>query len=310
MPASTKTTRPRTASTQMSPESAKTRITSTSATSVGEGPSGSGFSALLSASPPTSVPDMLESAPLSAFKKKRRLRKKRPLRTKDIQVSKPQQQRYWNEFDDGDEGSEEEVYTIFVNPNTSSTFPGAEMMRKIVTSISSGLEASSQSVRSWLNWEPKAAPNEQDPLLNGYFWHSAAAAAEYDPDLDDSQSSDSLVRDSQRRYSTFSTQRNQRAFKSREALLSRFCIASFAASFVLLGTAVILSSTGHRESALVVNLGALVSVIWSLIFAVIGVGTMMTRKEKLGWVHRTAVLLILAIICVGNGVLLAVLVGS
>ena len=291
----------------MSPDSARTQISSASATSVGEGPSSSSF-ALASGSPQTSVPDMLESPPLSAFKKKRRLRKKHPSRSETVKVSKPQRQRYWNEFDDGDEASEEEVYTIFVDPNNSSAFPGANIISKVATTFASGVKVSSQRVRSWLNLEPKQTPSEQDPLLNGYFAESAAA--DYDSDLDGSLSQNSLLRNPQRRYSTFENQRSEKARRSRETLLSRFCIVSFIASFVLLGIAAILTSTGRRKSALAVNLGVLVGVIWSLIFAIIGVGTMMARKTKLGWIHRAAVLLILAIACVGNGVLLAVLVGG
>ena len=308
VPPLSKTTHPKTASSQMSPDSGRTQMTSTSATSVGEGPSGSNFSALPTSSPQTSVPDMLESPPLSAFKRKRRLRNKHPLSHKTIRISRSSSQRYWNEFDDGSEGSEEEVYTIFVYPNSSSTFPGADVISKLTTSIASGVKASSQRVRSWLNAEPKPIPSEQDPLLNAYLTQSNAG--EYDSDLDGSLSPDSLVRNPQRHYSTFSNQRNVKARKSRETLLFRFCIVSFLASFVLLGIAAVLTSTGRRKSAMAVNLGVLAGVIWSLIFAIVGVGTMLVRSKRLGWMHRAAVLLVLAIICVGNGVLLAILVGG
>ncbi len=305
MPA--KTTRPKTASSQVSPDSARSQISSTSAGSVGEGPSGSSFSALTSDSPPTSVPDMLESSSLSAFKKKRRLRKKHPLSDQITQISKPHQQRYWNEFDDGDGESEEEVYTIFVDPNKSSTFPGADAMTKLATSIALGARASSQRVKSWLYSEPKTTSNEHAPLLNDYFAQSASVD---DSDIDDDLSPESLTRGPRRRYLTFSNQRNEQARKSRESLLFRFCVVSFIASFVLLGIAAILTSTGRRKSALAVNLGVLVGVIWSLIFAIVGVGMMTAQTKNLGWIHRVAVLLILIIICVGNGVLLAILSGS
>ncbi len=304
MPASAKNTRPKTATTLISPESARTQRTSTSATSVGEGPSGSGFSAPPSASLPTSVPDMLESPPLSAFKKKRRLRRRYAVSDQIIQASRPPQRRYWNEFDDGDEGSEEEVYTIFVDPNKSNIFPGAAMISKLATSIASRVKESSQRVRSWLSSEPKPAPNEQDPLLNDYFSH--LASVEYDTDLDDDLSPESGIKDPRHHYSTFSNRHNENVYRSRETLLFRFCIASFGASFVLLGLAATLTSTGRRKSALALNLGVMVGVICSLIFAMVGIGTMLARTNNLGWMHRAAVLLILAIVCVGNGVLLAI----
>lgn len=305
MPASAKTTRLKTASGLISPGSARTQRTSTSATSVGEGPSGSGFSAPTSGSLPTSVPDMLESPPLSSFKKKQRLRRKHPVSHQITQLPAPSPRRYWNEFDNGDEGSEEEVYTIFVDPNKSSAFPGAAMISKLTTSIAVGVKESSQRVKSWLNSEPKAAPNEQDPLLNDYF--TEPASVEYDSDLDDLPLSESVIKDPRRRYSTFLSRHNEEVHRSREALLFRFCIASFAASFILLGIAAILTSTGRRKSALAVNLGMMIGVICSLIFAMVGVGTMIARTTNLGWMHRAAVFLILAIVCVGNGVLLAIL---
>ncbi|KAI4123344.1 MAG: hypothetical protein LQ347_006187, partial [Umbilicaria vellea] len=95
------------------PDSQSTRRTSTSATSQADGPTSSGFSAALTESPTTSVPEMFESPPLSAFKKKRRITKKHPLHQQTDTYARPHPQRYWNEFDDGDEAPEEEPYTLF-----------------------------------------------------------------------------------------------------------------------------------------------------------------------------------------------------
>lgn len=304
MPASAKNTRPKTATTMISSESARTQRTSTSATSFGEGPSGSGFSAQPSGSLPTSATDMLESPPLSAFKKKRRLHKNHAVSGYINQASRPPQQRYWNEFDDGDEGSEEEVYTIFVDPNKSDNFPGAAMVSKLAASIASGVKDSSQRVRSWLSLEPKPAPNERDPLLNDYFSHPASV--DYDTDPDDDLSPESGTKDPRRHYSTFPDRHHETVSRSRETLLFRFCIAAFGASFVLLGLAATLTSTGRRKSGLALNIGVMVGVVCSLLFAMVGIGTMLARTTNLGWMHRAAVLLILAIVCVGNGVLLAI----
>ena len=199
------------------------------------------------------------------------------------------------------------MYTIFVDPNKSSVFPGVATILRLATSISSSVKASSQRVRSLLSSEPKTAPDEHDPLLSDYF--NQPTSVEYDSDLDGSLSPGSVTRDPRRRYSTFSNRRNEQAHKSREVLLFRFCIASFVTSFVLLGIAAKLASKGRMKSVMTVNLGIMVDVICSLVFAIAGVGTMMARQNNLGWVHRALVLLVLAIICVGNGVLLAVLGG-
>ena len=292
----------------MSPNSTRTQKSSTSATSLGEGPSSSNCLAPPTESSATSVPDMLESPPLSAFKKKRYQYKRHPLSVQINQVPKPQQQRYWNEFDDGDEGSEEEVYTLFVNPNNNSAFPGAASISKIVASISNGAVSSVHIIKSWLGSEPKAAPNEQDPLLTGC--HPRSLSGEYDSDLEDELTPDSIIRDPQRRYSTFPNSPHARARQSRETLLFRFCVASFLASYVVLAIAAILTSTGRRKSFLAVRVGVLLGVVWSLIFAVVGVGTTIARTKKLDWMHRATVILVVAIVCVGNGIVLAILGSS
>lgn len=195
-----------------------------------------------------------------------------------------------------------------MDPHDISVFPGAASIFKLAASIATGVTSSAQRIKSWLGSEPKAAPNEQDPLLAGC--HPRSPSGEYDSHLEDQLTPGSMVTDPQRRYSTFADSRHAQIRQSRETLLFRFCIASFLTSYVLLGTAAILTSTGRRENALAVRLEVILGVVWSLIFAVVGVGATLARTRKLSWMHRAAVVLFVAIVCVGDGVVLAVLGGS
>ena len=95
--------------------------------------------------------------------------------------------------------------------------------------------------------------------------------------------------------------------RSRDYLLSRACVASFFASFALLLLATLLNITGRRSDAETVDLGVIVGVIASLVFAVVAVGTMLVRREKLGGVYWAVVLFMFVLDCMGCGVLIVVL---
>lgn len=151
-----------------SPEESSTRQTSVSASSTTNGPSGSGFSAPKGESSVTSAPDAVAPPPLSAFKKKRRQsHRKRVLEKRLGGPSQSRRTRYWNEFDDGSEGSGNEAYTIFVDPNASYGFPGAATMSKLVNSLISNINAAEQKVASWIKPSHEPKVREHEALLNG-----------------------------------------------------------------------------------------------------------------------------------------------
>lgn len=218
------------------------------------------------------------------------------------QPSQRRQERYWNEFDDGSEGSENEVYTIYVDPNASFNFPGTVTVSKFFTSLASRIKASEEKVSSWLKCQPPTIPNERQPLVNGF----------QSPSVEDSESDgDSPVLhrslSAQRRYSTFPTLVQSPAVRARETLLFRSCIATFVASFLLLIVAAILEMTGRRKAEVTVDAGVIAGVASSLVFAIIGVGSMVGRKDNVGWVHRAIVSLVFICVILGSGVLLAAL---
>jgi len=277
-------------------------------TSTTDAPSSSGFSAVPPpGSPATSVPDQLEVAPLKAFRKKRRIRKDRPLYRQAVS-SNSINQRYWNEFDDGDEVPPDEAYTIFVDPNASSIFPG-------ITTITKLAHAASEKVSQWLGKAPPSkdsAENERRPLIDDYLSQRPTAEdSTLDSDADSNNSSAENTRH-RRRYATFPSTRHDipsPALASREILLFRCCVGSFLASLTFLAIASVLTVTTRRSYVVTADIGTLVGVVSSLVFAAVAVGMMVGRKENVGLVHRSVVLVAFVGVCAGNTVLIGVVAG-
>ena len=287
-----------------SAEAAVTQRSSVSAPSTQNEHSSSGFSALRGETSATSAPEVVWSPAPDLPKKKRRKSQRRLILQKRLsQPSQSQSQRYWNEFDDGSEGSENEAYTIYIDPNASYSFPGTAALSKFFASLVSHIKASEEKVTSWLKHAPPSAPDERQPLHHGF----------PSPSIDDSDISDTDTspiqssRTTDRRYSTFPSRPQSAAARARETFLFRSCLASFTASVILLLVAAILESTGRRKAEITVDSGVIIGVAASLVFAIVAVGCMIGRKDDVGWVHRAIVFLFLACVVLGSGLLLAAL---
>ena len=267
--------------------------------------SSSGFSALRGESSATSPQETLATPPLDALKKKKRRRsnRKQMLQKQLREPGQARYERYWNEFDDGSEGSQDEVYTIFVDPDASYSIPGVAAVSRLVGSLSSTIKAVEEKALYWLRPSRKTRHGEQRPLIRGECSPSTA-----DSDQSDQETCNRVVKRSpSRRYSTFPPLSQPPAVRAREALLLRSCLASFAASFILLVVAAILVTTGRRKAAGEVDIGVIIGVVASLVFAVMGVGSMVRRKDDVGWVHRLVVALTFVCVVFASGILLAAL---
>ena len=288
-----------------SPEEPSTQHTSISASSTKNGISSSDFSVLRGESSATSAPDVIAPLPFSASKKKRRQRSyHKQIAHKRLQEpAQPRYERYWNEFDDGSEGSQDEAYTIFVDPNASYNIPGAAVVTRFFKSLSSSVKGFEATISHWLRSSQGTRHGEQRPLVDGEYSPSAADSDQSDID----SLTENVKSSSHRRYSTFPALSQPTAVRGREALLFRSCIASFASSLALLVVAAILVSTGRRKAADTVDVGVIIGVVSSLVFAVIGVGSMVKRKDDIGWVHRAVVFLIFICVVLASSVVLAAL---
>jgi hypothetical protein len=223
----------------------------------------------------------------------------------NIQVPVQQvQQAYWNEYDDGSE-AENEPYTIYVDPDAESTFPGA----KTFVSAFSRAKAPLKKVKAWLS--PGSSLGEQRPLLsNGGNFTENPNATDTEVDDDAYASSTDFPGGYAAHYATFPSISDQKLFRHRESLLFRGTIGSFVAASLLHLIAGTLVATGRHRLRIEVNTGVIVGVVASLFFAVLGFGMMLYRKERLSWLHRICVGVTFVAICVLNGMLLVLVVGN
>ncbi|KAL9602269.1 MAG: hypothetical protein Q9219_001994 [cf. Caloplaca sp. 3 TL-2023] len=310
IPATVKTASSRRPNTQSSP-SASVGNTSVSAASTGDHHRSSDFSGNAVDSSATSVPDIPdipESPARRASKNKRKPEKDRAFHPQVAASRRINNQRYWNEYDDGDENSDNEPFVVYIDPQKSASFPGFAAVYEAMSSMASKAKTSSKKVRLWL---PSLDQRPRDNRVSRD--SEAPGTPEDDSDLDDDSPTDPLLYRNQnaRRYSTFPNRRRiDHAFQARERLLARCCIACFVASVILLLVAALLASAGRRKAIFKVDVGVIVGAVFSLIFAVAGVGCMFKRREYLGFVQRAIVFSALAVVCVGAGVLLAGVVGA
>ncbi|KAL6715024.1 hypothetical protein ACLMJK_007285 [Lecanora helva] len=307
IPAAAEKTNGRASNGRIRSEPPSTNHSSISASSTSNERPKSGFSIGEGESSMTSAPDTVTPAESKPVKKGRRQSHRRRILQKGLrETPRSKQQRYWNEFDDGSEGSEDEAYTILVDPNASAGLPGAAVVSNLFARIGSTIRTQGQKVAFWrpASDEPSKDPKgANEPLLNGQ--HSPGMD---DSDLSDEESSTGLMDPAlQRRYSTFPNTYESPAIRARETLLFRSCVTSFLASLILLFVAAILETTGRRKAEATVDAGVIIGVAASLVFAIIAVGSMVGRKDDVGWVHRTIVVLVFACVVACSGTLLAAL---
>ncbi|KAL8761802.1 MAG: hypothetical protein Q9184_002125 [Pyrenodesmia sp. 2 TL-2023] len=302
LPATVKTATSRTSSKQISSGSSTAGRASTSPTSVGEAPASSDFSMPTAESLPTSLPVTPEAPSRGLPQRKQRIRKHKPLRQEVAESRQPNYQKYWNEYDNGDEDSNNEPFAIYIDPN-KPTFPNAS---RFALSLFSHAKACSNKVRLWLRSsdEPTKHPSAPADDDNPYFRH--LANPEYDSDLDDSPTDPLLYHTRHRQYSTFHDRHKaESVFQASESLLARCCVAFFVASFVLLAVAALLAATGRRKAVLKVDVGVTTGVIFSLVFSVAGLVSMFKRRQHIGAVPKIIVFAAVGLVCIGSGVLLA-----
>ncbi len=290
--------------------------TSVSALSTADGRSS--ISGPLVESPVTSAPESPEDTPVSGPKKKRRFRSRRehPLRLQTNFDSPPPRRRYWNEFDDGDEGSPNEAYTIFVDPHAESALPGAALISRLMERIYS----TSKKATSWLRPTPRPSTPERQPLIaNDYFFVPSSPEGDDESDLENNTVT--LSRPAQqsqapRHYSTIQapSASTTRALRRRDQHLSYARTASLIISgILLLGGAVlgVISSSKVTGTAASSSVTVIASVVASLAFGIVGLGTILTTScERRSRILIAMVALFLTMECLCGGALLVMVLDS
>ena len=240
-------------------------------------------------------------------------------------------QRYWNEFDDGDEVPEDQTYAIYVNPDEHISFPGAETVSKAFSSMYQSLGRTKGRIISWLPMQFRKHDRDRDrdveegvrrPLLG-------TRSTDVDSDNDDSSDTDRSVpaaKASKTLRSTFCpnqpgarrtlrlplrhTTQRQHVRPSHEGALFRTYIGCFAVGFVLLIMSAIMDATGRHKAKVQVEAGIIVGVVAALGLAIIAISLMMSREERLSRLHRLLGASAFLVICAGSGWMLAIVGGK
>ncbi len=185
-----------------------------------------------------------------------------------------------------------------MDPNSKSTFPGAAALSRFTNFIIGRTKGSSKKVQDWLQTQPK--DGERRPLISTQ------------TDGARNQEASSVHRPSQTRhdYATFADVEASNEASPRESMLFRTYIGCFLAATIILAISAVLAVTGRHRKRITVDAGVIFGIIAGLVFAIMGVGLMLVRKDKLAWIHRVLVLLVFAGLCVASGILLAFVTGD
>jgi hypothetical protein len=223
-------------------------------------------------------------------------------RRPSAQISVQEVQRtYWNEYDEDSEAGNE-PYTIYLDPEAESTFPGARTVA-YVFSLAKDLI---KKIKAWLS--PIASSSERQPYVvnNGYF------PEQTETDLDDEAhaSSSNFPRCYATLYATFPNISDQNLSQHGENFLFWGTIGSLGAALVLLLLAGILIITGRHGLRIEVDAGVIVGITSSLFFGGLGLGMMLTHREQVGWVHKICVSVTFVVICVLDSMLLVLVAGK
>ena len=260
-------------------------------------------------SPPASGRSSPSLAPIKVKRdimpEKQQLHPFKPPR-KSSQRRRPKTQRYWNEFDNGDE-RHEEAYSIYVNPDEGSAIPGVQAVAKALSKIYHSLNHARTRL---ITWSPIVVDENRDygdiedglgrPLIGSW-------TASSNDEGDESSDSEPAVSRRPRRYSTpygaaadyGSVDRGRvvssrscrrhahgRAHPSREVALFRTYLGCYAFAVVLLVMSSIMQATGRHKARMEVNAGVIVGVIAAFGAAIVAISLMMSREERLSWLHR------------------------
>ena len=300
------------------PNHSNTQTTSTGQTSLSppstaDGPTGSSLSSPLIKSSATSasegVGDLRENG--SKKKPKSSIRDEHPLRVQTHFDSPPPQPRYWNEFDDGDEASSDEVYTLFVDPYSNSRHIGAKMMAKT--------RAWGNKATSWLKStpQPTITPDRQ-PLIGNDFSSTQSSPGGDETDLENRFTASRHAHSSQaqRHYSAIqapSILATRGPRHDRQHFL-RTLVAFFTASGIFLFVAALLVAIGFQNyvgTTLAFTTGVVISVVGSLFFGLLGFGTLLTANhEQRSEIPTVMVGLWFVLECLCSSVLLVIMLSG
>ena len=223
------------------------------------------------------------------------------------------QQKYWNEYDDGSEaGDVNEPYMISIDPRTESSFPGAKIVSDLIHGLGLMANVPLEKIQSWLR--SRSTSLERKPLFSNRQRMNSSLADENGTDIDDEASSSDYPSGYEAYYATFPSTlpsiSEQKMAHNRERLLFHGTVTSFVAAFLLLFASALLVITGRHRLRVEVDAGAIVSIVASLFFAVLGFTAMLCTHIRLGLLYVMCVSTSFLTVCILSGFLLVLVMSN
>ncbi|KAE9985915.1 hypothetical protein EG328_006755 [Venturia inaequalis] len=226
---------------------------------------------------------------------------------KDTSNLKVPENRYWNEYDHPEDGSDDENgYYIYMDPNATNKWPGQGMVENIFARFKS------------LFITPKPEDEESRGLLSEHFASDASTSPTSSDDDMQVPSAPSPAKRRQRRltqsssgaYGTFNTISVPSLDIASTQHSPRMLIMtlSFTASTIITFIIAILAATGRKKLIDEVDVGIVLGVVFSLLFALVGMVSVVTIQEQIGFVKWSVIGIVFSAICVADGVMIGDLV--
>lgn len=211
------------------------------------------------------------------------------------------QVKYWNEYDDGsDAGGPEDGYAIYINPEEDTGFPGMAYVHAIV----------SMPYEKAKRWFGHRRGGEEQPLLSAENTSQGYSSTAVDSEEEGYASSDGFPYQGYAAHYALPSINEQQVARYRERVLLWATVGCFVASFVLLGIAGILLSTGKRKLRVEVDAGVTVGVMASLFCACTALGMTLYRRDPLTVTYRLMIWSTFMASCLLNGMLLVLVLGN
>lgn len=214
--------------------------------------------------------------------------------------------RYWNEYDHPEDGSDDENgYYIYMDPNATNKWPGQETIENMFARVKSLFIA------------PRPEDEENRGLLGEHFSSDLSTSPTSSDDETPVQTMTSAARrqrqrnqSSSGRYGTF----NDISIPSLDIVSvhssPRMLIMtlSFTASTIITLIIGILAATGKKKLMDEVDVGIVLGVVGSLLFALVGMVSVVTIHEQIGYLKWTVIGIVFSAICIADGVMVGDLV--
>lgn len=214
--------------------------------------------------------------------------------------SPPEQQRYWNEYDNPED--EEEGYYIYIDPDAEVKFPGQELLEGLAQKTRRLFGIKEQVEEDSYLSSAETSDDEDSPVSppNGYGTFASSDATshaqgyfsglfrKYRNPQHDVEALLSQRRETAREHRSLLRELEVRRHKAETTKLYLYttCLAMALVIDALLGT---MAMTSRKKEVGVVDVVVLLGTVINLVLGITAVISMQSRRENLGWAHRGVV---------------------